>query len=719
MKILYFFMVSLAVMLPINYLLAQDHDGINLVGEMYDWSLSGVHDIEIRGDYAFIADGTSAFQVLYIADPDEFKIAGQISDLGGAPVAVAIHDTLAFLAVENQGLTIIDISDPPDPRIISIINRPGPIIDVTVNDQYVLLLGTSLWVVAIDNPSRPGILGSVPVHEGREVLSDRNFAYVPCNYRDIYIIDFTDPSNPNRISEFEIGSGVSGIGLRDQFLFCSSRSEFQVIDIENPFEPQLIGETDCSWVSKICVNDQRAFCVGRRGLMIFNIEDPEEPAQVAHHRYSASELEPQIVDNTVYVPLGRDGINIYNVENVEEPVELNPEINRHSIEKVQFENNQIYLFDDKKILRILDFTNPDRMVESGSLSIDGEVQNLLIHENHAYISTVREGLVIADVSQPSNPHIVAQIPMRYPVFDVIIRGLDAYFITCDGWDQTLLYRVDIGNPSIPRNLRWIYDWYRHKSPALRIHGSNYFVALNSEIFDDRFRSGVEVIDASWDSLTFINTGDGITDIEIFGNILAVANESGHVSIFDISDLADVRRLSSLSASRFPVTDIKLTARYLYLAALGDGIKIYEITDPVRPRRVGYYDTEGLASSLDVLDHSIIVGDINSLGFYDCNDCTEVSDFETTTPVTYEILETFPNPFNCKLNAKIQLPHASPVSLDVYNIQGKLVQNLLSNSTLDAGNHQFQWNAHDLTSGTYFLSVQTKDFTQIKNVELIR
>ena len=724
MRVLHFFVISLALMLPIDYLLAQDHDGINLVGEMYDWSLSGVHDLEIRGDYAFVADGTSAFQVLYIGDSDEFKIAGQISDIGGAPVAVAIQDTLAFLAVENQGLTIIDISDPPDPQIISFINRPGPIIDVAVNDQFACLLGTELWVIAIDNPSRPGILGSVRIHDGREVLLDGNFVYV-ANDRgdpDVFIIDLEDPSNPNIVQEFEMGSVNDGISLRDEYLYCVGRSDLKILDISDPFEVEIIGEADgASGVSKICVNEQFAFCVGSRGLRIYSIENPAEPNEVAYHGLFVSELEPQIVENTLYMPMGRNGINIYNVEDVEEPVELNPEISRHSIEKVQFNNNLIYLIDNTKILRILDFTNPDRMVELGSMSVEGDILNLLVQDDYAYISTRSEGVIIADVSQPHNPQIVAQHRTQYPVFDVMIRGLDAYILESgeEEEENVVLYRMNIENPSNPRNITWINSWDRYQSPAIRTDGSNIFVALNPGMFEDDIRSGVGIIDMAVDSLRLIDIGDGITDIEIYGNILAVAKGSGHISLIDISDIDDVRRLTSFGVSRSPVSDIKLTSRYIYAAALGNGIKIYDITDPVRPRRVGYYDTEGLASSIDVLDHMIVVGDINNLSTYDCDDCTDVTQIDNFYPGAFTILEAYPNPFNSTLTTSIRLPFESPVSIDVYNLQGKLVHNLYGESPLSAGSHKLIWNAMGLTSGTYFLTIRSNGISETKSVELIK
>jgi hypothetical protein len=721
MRVLHFFVISLALMLPIDYLLAQDHDGINLVGEMYDWSLSGVHDLEIRGDYAFVADGTSAFQVLYIGDSDEFKIAGQISDIGGAPVAVAIQDTLAFLAVENQGLTIIDISDPPDPQIISFINRPGPIIDVAVNDQYVYLLGTYLSVIAIDNPSRPGVLGSIHIYHGREVLIEGNFAYVANDTRDLYIIDISDPSNPSIVRELEFESTITGISIRDQFLYCSDRSRLSVIDISDPFEAHIVSQTNSFWMLNVCVNEQYAFCVGRRGLRIFNIENPEELFEVSYNNFFSAELEPHFADNILYVPMGRDGINTYNVEDVESPIEINPEVNQHSIEKAEFNGNLIYALDSYKMLKILDFTNPDRMVEIGSLSIEGGLLNLSLNGNYAYISTERRGLIIVDISQPRMPQEVARINSAAPVLDVMFRGEDAYFLTGYEfeWDSVALKRVNVSVPSNPRDLFSITNWYCLEAPALRTQGSNIFVALDEVSFGDHHCSGVQIFDAQVDSLTFIRIEDGITDIDIFGNILAVAKESGHIRLFDISDLGDVRPLSTFSASRSPISDIHLTARYIYLAATGDGIKIYDISDPFRPHRVGYYDTKGLASSLDIFDRFIVVGDINALGLYDCNDCTEVSQPGSSSPAEFEILQTFPNPFNNYLSANIRLPFASPVKIDVYDMQGKLVKNLLNESFLSGGYHQLIWNAIGLTSGTYFLNIQVSEFTQTKSVELLK
>ena len=64
----------------------------------------------------------------------------------------------------------------------------------------------------------------------------------------------------------------------------------------------------------------------------------------------------------------------------------------------------------------------------------------------------------------------------------------------------------------------------------------------------------------------------------------------------------------------------------------------------------------------------------------------------TPPVTkmsIELDQNFPNPFNPRTTINFYLPEASPVTLNIYDIAGRLVNNL-HDSTLSAGNHVVVW-----------------------------
>ncbi|MFC1484550.1 T9SS type A sorting domain-containing protein [Candidatus Neomarinimicrobiota bacterium] len=69
------------------------------------------------------------------------------------------------------------------------------------------------------------------------------------------------------------------------------------------------------------------------------------------------------------------------------------------------------------------------------------------------------------------------------------------------------------------------------------------------------------------------------------------------------------------------------------------------------------------------------------------------------PATYHLLDAYPNPFNPATTIRYDLPHASEVSLIVYDLLGREVTTLVDAYT-QPGNHETIWNAGHLSSGIY-------------------
>jgi hypothetical protein len=69
-------------------------------------------------------------------------------------------------------------------------------------------------------------------------------------------------------------------------------------------------------------------------------------------------------------------------------------------------------------------------------------------------------------------------------------------------------------------------------------------------------------------------------------------------------------------------------------------------------------------------------------------------------LTYALYSNYPNPFNPQTTFTFSLPIAGHASLIVYDVTGRKVATVLV-GRLDAGVHQFTWNAEGLPSGVYF------------------
>ena len=75
------------------------------------------------------------------------------------------------------------------------------------------------------------------------------------------------------------------------------------------------------------------------------------------------------------------------------------------------------------------------------------------------------------------------------------------------------------------------------------------------------------------------------------------------------------------------------------------------------------------------------------------------------PVAME-LSAAPNPFNPGTRIHFRLSESARTRLSVYNLSGRLVERLLNDQPLAAGEHDLEWNAGALATGVYLLRLET-------------
>ncbi len=69
------------------------------------------------------------------------------------------------------------------------------------------------------------------------------------------------------------------------------------------------------------------------------------------------------------------------------------------------------------------------------------------------------------------------------------------------------------------------------------------------------------------------------------------------------------------------------------------------------------------------------------------------------PVEYALLQNYPNPFNGATEIRFELPLATHVKLEVFDLLGNRVATLLD-ETREAGRHSVTWQADSAASGVY-------------------
>lgn len=79
---------------------------------------------------------------------------------------------------------------------------------------------------------------------------------------------------------------------------------------------------------------------------------------------------------------------------------------------------------------------------------------------------------------------------------------------------------------------------------------------------------------------------------------------------------------------------------------------------------------------------------------------------------------FPNPSTGLINIDFNLTEKSKVDISIFSIDGKKVQNILSEEKL-SGKHSINWQNNNLPEGTYFVKIQTNNNIESKKIIIIK
>jgi hypothetical protein len=88
------------------------------------------------------------------------------------------------------------------------------------------------------------------------------------------------------------------------------------------------------------------------------------------------------------------------------------------------------------------------------------------------------------------------------------------------------------------------------------------------------------------------------------------------------------------------------------------------------------------------------------------------------PLDFALHPAYPNPFNPTTTISFDLPFQNKISMNIYNILGQRVAVLMNGYALP-GTHRLLWDASDLPSGVYFVTLESGESVQTRKVVLLK
>ena len=103
---------------------------------------------------------------------------------------------------------------------------------------------------------------------------------------------------------------------------------------------------------------------------------------------------------------------------------------------------------------------------------------------------------------------------------------------------------------------------------------------------------------------------------------------------------------------------------------------------------------------------------------DISDPSALSDNSDDIPKIFELHQNYPNPFNPTTIISYSIPVSTHVSVVIFDILGRKIHTLI-NEQKSPGNYSLNFNGSNLSSGVYLYKLQTKNFTNVKKLLIIK
>src|SRR5690606_21847737 len=131
-------------------------------------------------------------------------------------------DNLLYVAAEETGLHVFDISDPTAPRERVAGSIPGDARGVAVGDGYAYLAagGAGFQVFSLTAAADPVIAGWTETY-GRAIDGTGRYLYLAAEQNGLQVIDVTTPTSPQQVETVATFGAAVDLSRNDAYLYLA------------------------------------------------------------------------------------------------------------------------------------------------------------------------------------------------------------------------------------------------------------------------------------------------------------------------------------------------------------------------------------------------------------------------------------------------------------------------------------------------------------------
>lgn len=246
-------------------------------------------DIALQGSHAFIADDQAGLQVVDVSRPDSMQVVGEYLSQKNFQ-GIAVRDTFAYIAVaaSDGGVMVLNISDPAAPAFVGqdpwfyAYNVSAPADDT----QYIYIAGRYWFIVEdVSYPQYPSYVRRFATPGNvRNLFVRDSLAYLACEQIGLIIYDLEQPDSTAQVGALDTPANARDVFvLGDHAYLADGLGGLVVIDVSDPGEPTRVYSYDTpGYAQGVWAGGDRCYVADREGgIQVFDISDPGNPAWFA------------------------------------------------------------------------------------------------------------------------------------------------------------------------------------------------------------------------------------------------------------------------------------------------------------------------------------------------------------------------------------------------------------------------------------------------------
>lgn len=322
---------------------------------------------------------------------------------------------------------VLDVSDPSHPVKMASVDTAQQVVDFAISGSYLYVV-TREQLYIFDN-SRVPVLSEVALLNSTDpnlhgIAIAGHYAYVCSFYRGVWIVDVTNPAQPISKGWLENSGGAGwDIAINGDYLYVSGAAAGQlgIVNIAQRMNPWLVGVVGrARFIIDMNFTPPYLFVTPWDGtILVYDVSQPARPVEVGVF---------DIHDSTRFFTLAYRDSLLFVAES-----------GQNAAPPGRF--------------RILDVSDPANIRQLGMYTFttpagESGLEGVVLAGNYAYVGARQQGLLVIDISDPTNPSLAGSIDIFTNQRDVEIAGNFVYVSDAFG-EQRGIHILDISDPVNP------------------------------------------------------------------------------------------------------------------------------------------------------------------------------------------------------------------------------------------------------------------------------